>query len=200
MLPFKNKKYHQLSDEDLMRYVLKGKTQAYEEVYNRYADLLYRYFYRMLWRNQEKAQDFTHDLFLKIINKPESFDINRNFKTWIYSVANNMCKNEYKKIDVRKGGELPLQDFGYATDEHLSFDLSLDWDTFYHHLYIELEKLDEIQKTTFILRFKEELSIKEIAEVTQSSEGTVKSRLFYMLKKLGPKLEKYHPKKTMESE
>jgi RNA polymerase sigma factor (sigma-70 family) len=51
---------------------------------------------------QRKARDFTQDLFSKLIQKPDSFDENRSFKTWLYSIAHNMCKNEYAKMEVRR--------------------------------------------------------------------------------------------------
>ena len=79
-----------------------GNQAAFGELYDRYSRVMINYFYRMLWKDREKAEDFMHDLFTKIINKPKLYDPNRSFKTWIYSVANNMCKNEYRKQEVRK--------------------------------------------------------------------------------------------------
>jgi len=85
-----------------MQRVHEGNEHALEEIYHRYASLLLKYFHRMLWREEEKAQDFLHDLFLKIIEQPHRFKTEAKFSTWIYSVANNMCKNEYRKRDFRK--------------------------------------------------------------------------------------------------
>jgi RNA polymerase sigma-70 factor, ECF subfamily len=56
-------------------------------------------------------------------------------------------------------------------------------------LQVELGLLDEKHRSVFILRFQEEMSIKEISESLGISEGTVKSRLFYTLKKLSDKLK-----------
>jgi RNA polymerase sigma-70 factor (ECF subfamily) len=56
---------------------------------------------------------------------------------------------------------------------------------------MQLEEYSYEQRTTFLLRFIEDLSIKEIAQLTECSEGTVKSRLFYTLKKLGSSLKVY---------
>src|SRR5262245_31137130 len=90
------------SDEDLMRLVQQGASDAFAEIYWRYSTPMVRYFYRMLWKDQHKAQDFLHDLFLKIVERPEHFDVNKKFSTWLYSVAHNMCKNEYRKQQFRK--------------------------------------------------------------------------------------------------
>lgn len=53
----------------------------------------------------------------------------------------------------------------------------------------ELNKLDEKHKTTFELRYFHELSLNEIAEITDTSLGTVKSRLFYTTKKIAQSLQ-----------
>lgn len=66
-------------------------------MYDRYSPRMYRFFFRMLWRDAGKAEDFTQEIFLKIIEKPQLFDPERNFKTWIYTLASNLCKNEYRR-------------------------------------------------------------------------------------------------------
>ncbi len=188
----KKEKYQHLSDEDLMLKVIKGNSQCYAEIYDRYATRLLNYFYKMLWKDREKAEDFLHDLFAKIIAKPDYFDPKRSFKTWIFSVAHNMCKNEYKKQEIRQGGPLELNENIYAETKEKDVE-SYDMQLFLKKLYAELDKLEEVQKSSFILRYMEEKSIKEISEIMQCSEGTVKSRLFYTLKKISPHLQKFNP-------
>jgi RNA polymerase sigma-70 factor (ECF subfamily) len=188
----KKEKYQHLSDEDLMLKVIKGNSQCYVEIYDRYATRLLNYFYKMLWKDREKAEDFLHDLFAKIIAKPDYFDPKRSFKTWIFSVAHNMCKNEYKKQEIRQGGPLELNENIYAETKEKDVE-SYDMQLFLKKLYAELDKLEEVQKSSFILRYMEEKSIKEISEIMQCSEGTVKSRLFYTLKKISPYLQKFNP-------
>ena len=62
--------YHKKSDEQLMELIKENNQKAFGELYDRYAERLINYFYRMLWKDQEKAEDFTQDLFTKIIQKP----------------------------------------------------------------------------------------------------------------------------------
>lgn len=69
----------------------------------------------------------------------------------------------------------------------------MDAEVFNEMLYKELDELEEVQRSTFLMRFKMDLSIKEIAEIHQCSEGTVKSRIFYTLKKLSEKLKMFDP-------
>jgi RNA polymerase sigma factor (sigma-70 family) len=57
----------------------------------------------------------------------------------------------------------------------------------------ELETLDEIHKTVFLLHYREGFPLKDIAQTLDISEGTVKSRLHYTRKRLAERLAKYHP-------
>jgi RNA polymerase sigma-70 factor (ECF subfamily) len=59
----------------------------------------------------------------------------------------------------------------------------------------ELEKMDNLHRLTFAMRYQEHLTVKEISEVMECAEGTVKSRLFYSLKKLNTGLDIFNPYK-----
>jgi RNA polymerase sigma-70 factor (ECF subfamily) len=186
------------SDEDLMVMLAKGKKAAFDELYSRYSKRLWFFFFRMLHKDQEKAEDFTHDLFVKLIERPELYNSEKKFSTWIFSIANNMCKNEYKKLDVRSAAAEEL----LHTSEHYieTVEKKLDEKSFMKALQDELIILDEKHRSVFLLRYKENFSLKEIAEMLDCSEGTVKSRLFYGLKKLSEKLKDYDPKHIKQVE
>ncbi len=186
-------KYKAMSDEQLMTYLGSGDKLAFDELYLRYAKIMCAYFKRLLWNDQEKAEDFVHDLFAKIIQKTESFDTSRSFKTWFFSVANNMCKNEYKKQEIRKGmrngldENLPIKD--HSTDVLGEVQDRIFGNAFDHHI----EQLEQKHREVFKLRHLEGLSIKEIAEVLSTNEGTIKSRLFYATKYLAERLKEFNP-------
>lgn len=188
-----SKNYKDHSDEKLMELVAKRDATAFEELYERYSSKMLNYFYRMLWKDREKAEDFMQDLFTKIVNKPEQYNPARPFKTWLYSVANNMCKNEYRKQEIRKPTGYELNEDVAVSDTSIDFNRQIDAKDFEKALMKELDKLDEKKRETFLLRYKQDLSIKEIAEVCECSEGTVKSRLFYTLKTLSATLKQFDP-------
>jgi RNA polymerase sigma factor (sigma-70 family) len=185
--------YSKLSDEELMAYLSKGDKRAFDTLYERYANALKYYFKRMLWKDEEKAEDFVHDLFAKIIQKPESFDQSRNFKTWFYSVANNMCKNEYKKQEVRKNTVSGIDESYSFKDSNTNVLNEVQDKLFASSFEKSMTELDEKHREVFELRHLDGLSIKEIAEVIQISEGTVKSRLFYATKYLAEGLKEFNP-------
>lgn len=182
-----------MSDEDLMRRIASGEERAFGLLYDRHARALLRYFHRMLWKDKAKAEDFTQDFFMKIVHNPKSFDPSKKFTTWMYSVAHNMCKNEYRKQELRKHTDYESVEYTLAGEEGESFSKRIDRKAFMRLLFDELETLDENHRTTFLLRYEEQFSIKEISEVLGCSEGTVKSRIFYTLRKLAARLHPYAP-------
>lgn len=168
-----------------------GMQGAFDELYERYAQQMLNFFYRMLNRDREKAEDMLHDLFLKIIERPQSFDDTRSFRAWFYTLSGNMVRNEYRSMQVRNEhkeysllmNDEPLGENGEQTDQK----------TFERKLASELKKLDPEAQLLIRLRFSEEMSVKQIAEIIDCPEGTVKSRLFYLTKQLGKRLEVYKP-------
>lgn len=177
------KSYENLSDEALMPYIVARKSKAFEVLYERYRVRMYRFFYRMLWQDEDIANDFLQDLFLKIIEKPQLYNSSKPFKSWIYSVANNMCKNAYRSKRFFE----TIDNQSLTTNEEAEYTLD---DTYIQHiLQQEIQALDESHGTCIMLRYFEEMSVKEIAQILDISEGTVKSRLFYGVKKLEQRMK-----------
>jgi RNA polymerase sigma-70 factor (ECF subfamily) len=143
----------------------------------------------MLNKDTEKAQDFVQDIFLKLMEKKHLFDPSKKFYTWIFTIAGNMCKTEYRnpyKISI-SADEYEISDAVFQ--ENLA-----EKDLFNLLLEKSLNGLENHHKETFVLRFMEHLSLQEIAEITGTSLGTVKSRLFYATQKMAKELKDYNPK------
>jgi RNA polymerase sigma-70 factor (ECF subfamily) len=104
-----------------------------------------------------------------------------------------MCKNEYRSREVRKIMET-MSDFGPEVPRERLDDERIDREQFQHGLMHELENLSEEHRSVFLLRYQEDRSIKEISEILGCTEGTVKSRTFYALRKLALRLHLFDPK------
>jgi RNA polymerase sigma-70 factor (ECF subfamily) len=191
-MKFFKPKYASQSDEELLTAMSRGDKLAFDEIYKRYAGKLRGYFQNLLWRDKEKAEDFVHDLFAKLIRNPELFDVSRSFKTWLFAVASNMCKNEYKKQEVRKNTSTGIED--YRTISSSTNVMNEVYDSQFKEAFEEsMRKLDEKHREVFTLRHFDGLSMKEIAEIMEINEGTVKSRLFYATKQLSEQLRAFNP-------
>lgn len=185
--------YKDQTDEALMKSIMNHDEHAFDEIYQRYSRRMLHYFYRMLNQNQTQAQDFMQDLFVKIIEQPHRFNPERKFSTWIYTIASNMCKNEYRSREVRK----KVSSYGDLTGFSPlipSSENEIDHRQFFRCLETELDNLSTNHKEVFLFRYQEGLSIKEISQIMACSEGTVKSRVFYALKKLAGSLQVFNPK------
>ncbi|MBL0741927.1 RNA polymerase sigma factor [Chryseolinea lacunae] len=176
------------SDEELMHRVQQGDARALTALYERYSARLLRYFHRMLWKDRAKAQDFLHDLFVKVIENAERFRPEKKFSTWLYSIAHNMCKNEYRKQAFRNAAvfvaDQSVENLAHARLAQQQFKVALEH---------ALDRLDDDDKNLFTLRYDVEMSLEEIATVLECPEGTVKSRLFHLKKKLAARLGAFHP-------
>jgi len=183
------------SDEELMFYLGNGEVLAFDELYERYSKRMMVYFTRMLNFNKIAAEDALQDLFLKIAEAPEKFDRNRSFKTWIFSVASNSCKNYYRHKQVVSASreELLYIETGINENSFLRLAAKIDAGEFRKMLEEILEELPLEKREAFILKYQEEKTIAEIAFIQNCPEGSVKSRLHYTLKILEDRLKIFNP-------
>lgn len=162
---------------------------ALTELHRRYSRKLLGYFIKML-QDSELANDFVQELFLRILEKKHLYDPEKKFYTWVFTIASNMCKTAY-----RRGPMQSLSDDGYELRHRFSLNEDLaEKERFQLLLKASLEQLEHVHKTVFVLRYLEQFSLNEIADITETSLGTVKSRLFYATKKMTEHLKAYDPK------
>lgn len=179
------------SDEELMVLLAsKRRNEALTQLHSRYAKRILGFFIRMFKGDRAKAQDFTQDLFLRVLDKHTQFNPERKFYTWMYVIASNMCKTEFRKSPNL---EIPENESTISIDSKWNENIA-DKTLFQSELKKSIEQLEDYHQIAFVLRYMQEFSIKEIAEITEVSEGTVKSRLFYATKKITSKLEIFNPK------
>lgn len=189
-------KYSNISDENLMLLIQQGEIPAFNEVYQRYSQRILYYFFRMVNGNEESAQDLLQDLFLKVIQYPKDSAPVLNFSSWIFTAAHNMCKNEYRNKKVREIFDLTYDLDSFEKNESSRIPDSekmLDNKLFEDAVMHELQKMETAQRSTFLLKYQENFTIKEISRMLECSEGTIKSRLFYTTQKLASRLKDFNP-------
>ncbi len=188
------KKYTTATDEELMQHIGKGNKKAFNELYNRYHKRLLFFMYKLLNFNQEKAQDLLHDVFVQIIEKPHQFDTNKKFSTWVYTLAKNQCYNYTRNTTNREriNDDVAKQ---IETVEYPTINIEIDKSIFNKEIEQILHTLSQKEQMILTLRFREDLTIKEIAQIMQCPEGSVKSGIYYLLKKLAEHMPHFNPKK-----
>lgn len=181
---FRKKDLSSYSDEQLLQAIGRGDNASFDCLYGRYADKLYRYFFRLL-DDATKAEDFLQDLFLKVLHATHTFDPKYAAKTWLYSIATNMCRNEWRNTTNRQRlmtGFDPWEHEGQGVPE------SMDARRKALVLHQLMAALEPENREILQLRFQQDMSIREIAAITGLPEGTVKSRIFYLLRKMAGQL------------
>jgi RNA polymerase sigma-70 factor, ECF subfamily len=188
-------KFSILSDEELMHFISVGEGLAFDEIYKRYSKRLLGYFIRMLNFDKTLAEDALQDVFLKIAEAPEKFDKNRSFKTWVFCVASNYCKNYYRHKKIMNESAEEIKYTGNHIDEHSFVKTASRIDSTLFRKMLEdiLNELAPEKKEAFILKYQEEKTISDIAFIQNCPEGSVKSRLHYTLKILEEKLKMFNP-------
>ena len=179
----------QLTDERLLAAAAGGDTEAFQSLYERYRDPIFRFAFRLLG-SVEAAEDVTHDCFLSLIRAPGRFDpAKASLRTYIYAAARNQATKRYQSFG-RETAIDELAEEPSVADRYGPMRLVLD-----DELAGEVERavtgLPPLQREALVLFEYEDLSLAEIAEVVGADPGTVKQRLFRAREKLRARLERY---------
>jgi len=177
------------TDEYLMEQIVRSDKAAFTELYSRWVLRVKQFYLRLCDYEEELADDLTQDVFLKILEKAQSFDLNSKFSSWLFTIAYNHFKNDLRR---RKHDETyRIEDAQTEDILEPDFEKMIDLEASSQFTDLILNSLGEEVKTIFILRYVEELTVPEIAKITSTPEGTVKSRLYYALRKLSKERQHY---------
>lgn len=183
---FKKTKVICYSDEQLIIEIERGNEAAFNLLYERYSTRLFHYFLKLLSNDSNKAEDFLQELFIKVLNKASTFDPTQKASTWLYTIATNMCKNEWRNSENQ---QRILRQFDAWQYPSTTVYERLESQQIAKQLGSLINQLGHEDRLIIQLRFQQELSIREIATILEIPEGTVKSKLFYLLKRLAAELK-----------
>ena len=173
--------------EDLIARFQRGQPRAFEAIYDRFKDYVYRVAFFVL-RHEQEAEDATQETFLDLLKALPKYDIQgpARFETWLYRVTVNRarmhlrrkrpCSEEWESIEERLE-RLPLPDENQPEETVLQRDRA-------RRLWRAVDDLPDTHRIAVVLRYQQALSYSEIADVLGISIGTVKSRLSRAKQKL----------------
>ena len=168
----------------LIKLSLSGDKTAYSVLIDNYKNSIFYLMFRMTG-NYHDAEDLSQETFFRAYKHLVKFEINRNFRNWLYTIAVNLCKNKLKRDKIiefvslrKKAGinqeEVELQVTDYSNiPEELAIKAEEK-----NHLVNIVNSLPIKYKTVFSLRYVDDLSYKEISEITGLPLGTVEIYLF----------------------
>ena len=176
-------------DFQLMERVKRGSAEAFTELFGRHQAALYRFF-RRLGADRSQAEDEVQETFLKIYVHRARYRPLVSFRAFLYSVARNTWYDRLRK--KRRSREIVrLDDLNPATtdDLNLSTPSSVEKTDSRIDVQESLNSLSERMRVVLILSVYQGLSYPEIADVLGIPVGTVKTRVFYALRRLKEYLE-----------
>jgi len=186
VLPYARRMDHAPEDSALMLRYKDGDSAAFETLYRRHNDALYRYLLR-LCQHRDAAEDVFQDVWGKIIKSRANYRPTAKFTTFMYRVAHN-CFIDHVRRNKRHANGTELDPELHA-DTSETLETSIERSLARERLLVALDDLPEEQKDAFLLHEEGGLSIDQIAAVTGSNRETAKSRLRYAVNKLRVAIE-----------
>ncbi len=170
-----------LSEREVLELVRKGNREAYQIIVSRYMKRAY-YIALGFVKNHQDALDISQESFIKAFRKIKSFNIQKPFFPWFYRLMKNLCLDHLKRSSRIK--EIPLEEIHVLQEEREDKEIK-------EVLWRGIERLPFEQREVIILRYFQQLSYREIAEMTEKPIGTVMSSLYYAKKRLKETIGKF---------
>ncbi len=166
-----------------------------DELIVRYQHRLLRYLL-YLTGDRDLAEDLFQEVWMRVLVRGAQFNGQARFETWLFTIARNLVIDQRRKRTMGSLDE--LIDGNGDDDRAMNFEIAAGDPTPFDHfsslesrerIAAALLELDTLHREVLVLRFQEELSLEEIAKVTQAHLSTVKSRLYRGIAMMKPKLE-----------
>ncbi|GAB4400785.1 MAG: ECF family RNA polymerase sigma factor SbrI [Anaerolineales bacterium] len=174
-----------LLDADLLKYIGNGDEQAFEVLYRRHSEALYNYLLRLV-HESPVAEDLLQETFLAVWRNAQQFRGGAQVRTWLFQIAHHRAVSWLRKQRQQVDWdtlEPTLADPQTRPEPLLLQNLDVA------RVQRALAQLSARHRSVVELAFVQEFSYREIAEILQIPEGTVKSRMSTALKLLAHYLE-----------
>jgi RNA polymerase sigma-70 factor (ECF subfamily) len=173
---FRNQKgFNSLSmidgEDDIIKSAIEGEASAFGLLYSHYHPKIFRFVYLKVGRREE-AEDLTHHVFLKAWQNIENFKLRGfPFSSWLYRMARNQVIDSYRT----KKPEASIDEIDPdSLKSNEAIETSLDQKLNFQTVRQAILKLKPEHQDVIIMRFVEDLSVKEVSQALKRSEGAVK--------------------------
>jgi RNA polymerase sigma factor (sigma-70 family) len=184
-----------LSDQELVKNYLNGDNASFEILLTRHKSRVFAFIMSKI-KNRDLSEDIFQDTFIKVINSLQKGKYNEEgkFLPWMMRIAHNLMidhfRKEAKMRKVRPTAEFDIFDVlddGNKNQEEVMMQTQVHAD-----LKVLIEQLPEDQKEVLKMRYFEDLSFKQISNLTETSINTALGRMRYALINLRKLAEKQH--------
>jgi RNA polymerase sigma-70 factor (ECF subfamily) len=179
-------------EHSLVQRAQKGDQEAFAALVMEHQRYVYNLALRLL-KNEEEALDLAQEAFVRAWTALPNFRGQSQFRTWLYRIVTNLCYNRLPNLR-RSLNELGDDVIAEIPEKDLAFDnpaRSLESRELQSYLHHAIDQLDENYRLLITLRYQNELSYEEIANMLNLPLGTVKTGLFRAKEHLRRALETY---------
>ena len=174
-----------LTDEQLVRAYAKGNNEAFDTLLRRHQDRIFSYILRII-KNEDIANDIFQETFVKAIQtiRLGRYTENGKFPAWISRIAHNLIIDYYRQEKSENLQSADLTDVDILNRKELCEDTIEDImisNQIRDDVKYLIEELPELQKEVLMMRYYQNLSFKEIAEITGVSINTALGRMRYAI-------------------
>ncbi len=175
------------SDEQLMARVQGGEVEAFNALFERYRRRLFGFLFRRC-DDAPGAEDLFQETWLRVVRARKHFDPRRRFSTWLFQIANNLCRDRARRLAVDARKREALQEQARSTSTAGPAGSATRSPELTPALPAELRRrlaaLPDRLQEVLVLRYYHDRSEAEIGEILGIPRGTVKSRLHTAVKTL----------------
>jgi RNA polymerase sigma-70 factor (ECF subfamily) len=160
-----------------------GDRQAFKNIVSLYQQKVFLLAYSVL-RNKEDALDVVQETFMRLYQKLDAYEKDRNFQAWLLQIAKNLSIDYFRKHHGRRRemeSDKSVEELPVAAEDHWSNPESSE---LRQVISRNLERLGERQRLIFVMKHFNGLEYREIAQVLGISVGTVKSLHFKAVRNL----------------
>jgi len=170
-------------DRYIIQEYLNGRTDAIGVLFEEYKMPLYKFCYH-LTINRHEADDLFQETWVRVVQNIASFDINKKFDTWLFTIAINLYKDRYrkakrwlKKIKMYFSDETKVEEIEGILNTNKPIEEQIEERQQREFMYKCINEMQDIYRIPVILFYFKEMSYDQIAEILNIPIGTVKSRL-----------------------
>jgi len=182
-----------MNDTELVQQYLAGDLSAFNRLVRQWEQPIFNFTWRMCG-DFEEAKDLTQKTFIRVYKNLRRLKDHQKFKTWLYQIAANLCRDEIRRTQRRQMISVNKLQDDYENGSTLPDSLvsasenSPEFDCNHHQIQAMLEaalkKIPDEQRIVVVMKEYQGLKFIEIAEILNQSVNTIKSRMYYGLNAL----------------
>jgi len=167
------------------------KESIFHRLYDEYHQDVFRFLVYLV-KNRMIAEDLSHEVYVRVLKAYDRFESKSSEKTWLFSIAKNVAIDYFRKANVRQRHTFDA--FDWEQEQLISPTKSpehfVELSDEMKHLLAVLEQCTGDQKMVIVMRYFQELSVAETADILGWTEGKVKTTQHRAIKALREKLNK----------